>query len=358
MGLAGSLALSVYGVAFHPNSAFYLLPARAWELLLGAVVSFAGTDNRLLRARPARQTVELLGLVSIGLAAVLYTPATPFPGLAALVPTTGTAMLVWAVAQKNRHPATAIEALLASSPVVRLGLMSYSIYLWHWPLVAYTRYLSIPPPPLGLRVLLLGAGVACGALSWRLVEQPFRARILCRSRRSMLGFAGVSLAAVLALGAGCVAMQGVPRRFPPELQAVADAQTDRAFINELTVDRVRAGGLIPLGASGSGAHPVVLVWGDSHAMAALPAIDALLSERGVAGRAATHSATVPVLDWHVATAWGLGQDSIAFNDAVFEYARREQIQDVILAPAGPATQAATMRPRTDLRRPSPEPCGA
>ena len=151
----------------------------------------------------------------------------------------------------------------------------------------------------------------------------------------MLTFTGVSLAAVLAFGATCVALQGVPRRFPPELQGVANAQTDRAFINELTVDRIRAGGLIPLGASGSGAHPAVLVWGDSHAMAALPAIDALLTERNAAGRAATHSATVPVLVWYVATPFGLGKDALAFNDAVFDYVRREQIPDVILIACWP-----------------------
>jgi SGNH domain (fused to AT3 domains) len=125
-------------------------------------------------------------------------------------------------------------------------------------------------------------------------------------------------------------MQGFAQRFPSQAQEFANAKFDSAFLNELTIDDIRAGKLIPIGATDSTFSHTVLVWGDSHAMAALPAVDAFLKERGLAGQAATHSATAPVLNWYQINRFGLGKGSIAYNDAVFSYIKRRQVPEVIL----------------------------
>jgi hypothetical protein len=95
---------------------------------------------------------------------------------------------------------------------------------------------------------------------------------------------------------------------------------------------VSAGNLIPIGAPD--VKPTILVWGDSHAMAAMPAFDALLKEKELSGRAVTHSATAPVLDWFLPTTKdGMSRNAIPFNDAVFSYIQSSQIRDVILVAA-------------------------
>jgi hypothetical protein len=125
-------------------------------------------------------------------------------------------------------------------------------------------------------------------------------------------------------------MKGFPQRLPAAAQMFADAKSDMAFINELTAKDIREDKLIPLGTQSAQLPPTVLVWGDSHAMAALPAIEELLVEKKLAGRAVTHSSTAPVLGWFKVTRWGLGKDSIPFNEAVLTYAQQKHIPNVIL----------------------------
>ena len=86
-----------------------------------------------------------------------------------------------------------------------------------------------------------------------------------------------------------------------------------------------------IGAADAGLRPTVLVWGDSHAMAALPAIDALLKERGVSGRAVTYASTAPVFDWFLRTEWGLHERSVAWNESVLAFVRKHGIADVVLS---------------------------
>jgi hypothetical protein len=110
----------------------------------------------------------------------------------------------------------------------------------------------------------------------------------------------------------------------------ANAKFDLAFKNEVTTDDIRAGRLVQIGATDPALHPVVLVWGDSHAVAAMPAIDAFLKEKGLAGLAATHSDTAPVLDWYKVRFWGLGKDSVIYGDTIVSYVQTHEIPNVIL----------------------------
>ena len=127
----GSLLLGIVLTPLNPTASFYLLPTRAWELGLGAMLVFA--DGRF-RTMPASISAVAgwTGLLMIGAAAVLFDAATPFPGVAALVPVVGTALLVAAGAAERRSwPGP----LLASRPMQFFGRISYSLYLWHWPLI-------------------------------------------------------------------------------------------------------------------------------------------------------------------------------------------------------------------------------
>jgi peptidoglycan/LPS O-acetylase OafA/YrhL len=329
-GFIFSFALSVYGVIRAPSATFYLLPTRAWELLLGALVAFLPPSLPPLGRRWARELFALAGLILVLIPVLAYTPKTPFPGLAALPPCLGTALIIWANERGDRKIPTAVGTALSVRPVVFIGLISYSLYLWHWPFLAFSRYVAFAPLTAGYRAAMIGLGLLSAVLSWKYVETPFRERKLGASRKSVFAFAGTGLVVVLCAGLLCVAMRGFPQRFPEEAQKLASAKSDMAFINELTADDVRAGKLVPVGVADSTLRPAVLVWGDSHAMSALPAVDAFLKERGLAGRAATHSATAPVLNWFIISNSGLGSDAPAFNDAVLSYVRSRQIPDVML----------------------------
>jgi hypothetical protein len=112
----------------------------------------------------------------------------------------------------------------------------------------------------------------------------------------------------------------------------ANASSDMAYINELTTKDIRDGKLVPIGVTNPVQRPTILVWGDSHAMAALPAMDAFLKEKGLTGCAATHSATAPVLGWFFdLTEFGLKEKSLAYNDSVFAYIRQRKIPNVVLS---------------------------
>ena len=199
-----SLALGVQQTADQPNAAYFSTPGRAWELALGAALALLGSA-RLPRA--AALALGWGGLAAIIFAVLSFDSTTPFPGLAALVPTLGTAALILAGAStasgSGQPRGGALEAatparLLSLRPVRYVGRISYSWYLWHWPALIFAAAL--------LGSLSLWAGVAVVAvsaiptiLSHHWIEEPLR-----RST-SPLGPPRRALAA----GAGCTAVAAV-----------------------------------------------------------------------------------------------------------------------------------------------------
>lgn len=326
---AVSLAMSIYGVARHPSAAFYLLPTRAWELLCGSIVAFMPAPSWPADRRAVRETLAAIGLTLIVAPMLVYSSTTPFPGLAAVPSCLGTALVIWVAAPRGGGGVpTAVEKGLALRPMVYVGLISYSLYLWHWPLLAFDAYLSATEVESSRRYLLPLCAWLLAHLSWRYVETPFRDRRYGLTRRTVFAAAGAGLASVFVLGLVCGTQQGFPARVSPQANAAAAAKFDMSFIHELTPDDIVQGRLVPLG-SPTGGRPRVLAWGDSHAMAAMPAVDAWLAEQGLAGWAATHSATTPVLDWYDG-AGGLFAEAPHFNRAVLEFVRREKIGDILL----------------------------
>ncbi|MBK1634200.1 acyltransferase family protein [Rhodovulum adriaticum] len=187
-----SLGLSQYAASASPAANFFLLPTRAWELMAGALCAL------WLSRRRARGSDLLagLGLVLILAAVVLYDETTPFPSLYGLAPVGGTALIVlfaW--------PGGRVAQLLAWRPIVAVGLVSYSAYLWHQPLFAFAR-IGLPAPPPGWVMLGLSAlSLGLAALSWRFVEQPFRNRHgLFRGKRLALALVP-AVALMVAAGA-------------------------------------------------------------------------------------------------------------------------------------------------------------
>ena len=175
--LAGvSFGASVGCSYWCPTANFYLLPTRAWELLIGAFL--AAVSAQRLPSVWLTESLCSVGLLAVLCAVFFYGRSTRFPGLAALLPCGGTALIIWA----NGEKLTRVGRVLASRPLVFIGLISYSLYLWHWPMLVFARYWSAGPLPRTQRLLLLLASVMFAFLSWRFVETPFRKRRILKSR--------------------------------------------------------------------------------------------------------------------------------------------------------------------------------
>lgn len=212
LGLVGllalvSLACAQYGVSKAWAGAYFLAPARAFEFLLGALVHLLWRE----RAAPNPLVANLfsgLGLLGVLASVLLFSERSGFPGVNALLPCVAAALII---AAPQFGPSLG-SRLLGLGPMVAVGLASYSIYLWHWPMVSYLKLsgVALTPP---VKVGLVVAAVVAGFVSWRLIERFFRARL---ERKDKVAW-GVMLAVTFVLvgGAGYVwAKKGLPERFP------------------------------------------------------------------------------------------------------------------------------------------------
>jgi len=174
-----SLMLANYLIPSEPSAAFYLLPTRAWELLVGATAAIYLTGRvHHVRSQWYRQLATFLGMSLIIIAVIVFDHRTPFPGLYALVPTVGAALIIL-----YATPNTVVGSLLGSRLFVGVGLISYSAYLWHQPLLAFARHGSLHPPSVPLRLTLLTGTFLLAYFSWRFVELPFRKRGVINRKR-------------------------------------------------------------------------------------------------------------------------------------------------------------------------------
>jgi len=274
-----SLALSIDGAFRAPDATFYLLPARAWELLLGTLAGmFAAPQSRALR-----EAVAAAGLALIVGAVLLLDQRMPFPGLAAIPPCLGAAMVIWA----GRAGPTATGAVLSWRPAVFVGLISYSLYLWHWPaIVLYKQFVVRDLTSLD-RLLLFAAVFAVAVCSWWFVERPFRSGKM--GPGVIFGLSGAAAAVLGVAALLTVNLGGFPQRFSPEVDRMAgyieyrppnDRRSGKScFISDADAfadyDAAKCLHKTP-------GTPAVLVVGDSHAhhliyglMRALPAVQVL-----------------------------------------------------------------------------------
>ncbi len=310
---AGSLAFSVVITAVDPASAYFVTPARAWEFAAGGLVALIATRMVGALGDGLRAVASWIGVALIVVSAVAFTGATPFPGILAAVPVAGAALVIAAGDPARRWSPLAVGRL---RPVQYLGDISYSVYLWHWPLIVFYPFVVGHAP--GIRGVLLIAllTVVLAALTRRFVEKPF---IAGRARGgrvwSAYAIGAVSMALVVALSLaqivsidraeaaarsaaaqelkanpcfGAKALQN-PDRCPDPLRA--PGTIDTAFAShdyaDTTLGDCGAGSRIgqvgdspECGFGSAAASTTVVVIGDSHGGQWLPAVQAIGAARG------------------------------------------------------------------------------
>ena len=314
IGLA-SFVLNVALIGSNPVATFYLPFTRAWELLAGAVL--ACSWNQISQTSRASNRRAAIGLLLIAAAAGLLDTKSAFPGWWAVLPVAGGALLLSAPA------AWFCRYLLASPPMVWIGLISYPLYLWHWPLLVFFGIVKFGPLTLPERELILLLSTLLAWLTYWLVESPFRF-----GRPSQLKLAGLCAGMVLVAAAGGVVVQGrgFDFRLPAEIRQMADVRTESSKwrVHECLLDLGREMSFAE-SCVDRDRRPLLLIWGDSTAGALLPGLRQAQETRDFGIAQFTSSSCVPALNTDVAGT----PNCRAINDKVLSLAR-EIRPDIVL----------------------------
>ncbi|WP_370191583.1 acyltransferase family protein [Qipengyuania sp.] len=318
IAIVGIISLAMAQLALSSNSAaaFYLPQYRAWELFLGSLLAIAsarGWLKGLGRHSWLNKSLSVLGLALILYAVIGFGPETPFPGLSALFPCLGTALLI-ATGEQGTTP---IRTLLELPVMTFVGKLSYSLYLWHWPFIAFTYYATAQLSVFS-GLMCLAASGAAAYLSWRYVEQPVRDRKRV-SRSAVMGWSAAVMVAFVALGLALFRLDGLPDRLPQEMNALADYRNhihDRRECHFVTPERARSGDVCVRGAINT--TPSFVLVGDSHADAFSPALFAAATDLGISGYQYTDAGFRPLKGVSQRGDASFESDVAAFIDFVLE----------------------------------------
>ena len=210
-----SFIYSVIATANDPAAAFFITPTRVWEFGAGGILALAATTT----ARPAfRAAVSWLGVGAILLASFAFTAETPFPGAAALLPILGTVAVIWAGAPALRW---APLGWMKLRPVQWVGDNSYSIYLWHWPLLILAPFVLLDQLTTPIKLGLLALTLILAALTKRFVEDPLRSGPLLAGKRPRRTFIVAAAASAVVLLASFAAIAELNDRQEQDRRATA-----------------------------------------------------------------------------------------------------------------------------------------
>jgi peptidoglycan/LPS O-acetylase OafA/YrhL len=303
-----SMVVNVAFVAKYSDATFFLPFSRLWELFLGAGLSLARMrKHKIFRAGLCsslyRSCIGLLGIGMILGAILGINQGDRFPGWWALLPTIGTALLIAA------GPSSWLNrSILSRDPVVLVGLISYPLYLWHWPILSFIEIANrngmVNLPKLLRISIVLITSFALAYLTYRFIELPIRrVRQIEQRRRGALRLLGCTVMTGV-LGLLVVATGGFPARLPAAVVALDhDFRSQEAEIMRLGTCFLRPDQSASSfsdncvdPASEPTAQRLVFLWGDSHAADLLPGLRALQARTGVRLAQYTASSCEPILD--------------------------------------------------------------
>jgi len=306
-------------------AAFYLLPMRAWELGLGAGLAIWSVSSSPVGRFRTPLAVGALVLLAASLGLLEPSAYAPLPP--ATFACLATAGLIWAGAGDNR-----IAQVLGARPLVAVGLVSYSLYLWHWPIYVLGRYYLIREPGAVEAIAMLALTAMLATLSWRFIERPFRGRRIPTPRM-------LAIVATLALAVGTAAFairasDGAPGRLSPAV-ARYDRLIGRHYecpeASAFLFDRFNACLLAAPGRDIASAE--VVLFGNSHAQMYTAALEKVLARRGQTGVLLTRGGCFPVSDFNV------NRECVAAIDDGIEAISRLPATTVIIGTTWPNAQS-------------------
>lgn len=264
-----SLLLSEYAAKQGWLGNFFLIPTRAWELLIGSILAFIYLlyPHWLQYKSNIRSLLSMVGVGLIVFSVFVFDKNTPFPSFYALVPTLGAALII---AFPDPHPIS--SKILSNKLFVGVGLISYSAYLWHQPIFVLAKMISIYTPNTVEMLLLSMLSLVLAYFSWQFVEQPFRKKHLF-SQKSIFLLTSIGSIILIAIGSLIIGNDGFEKRFNLQIQHWLNSNLTNktSCIDQYTAQQIKQGQLCKAGDLNQAASFAVL--GDSHAESLLQALN-------------------------------------------------------------------------------------
>ncbi len=310
-----SLVLAEARLPDYQKDAFYYPWCRAWELFLGALLAVSPVT---LREGRLATGLGVAGFAAVALAISIYDPSTSFPGLNALLPCAGAALIIAAGSAPNP-----IARLLSFEPIRRIGLISYSLYLIHWPLFSFAHLYLNERLPLGLGVAAVLVSLPLAYASWRFIETPLRTGKF--SRPKVFASAAAAMSCLYLTGAAFFESHGFPFRTNEQVLAAQPKEEGfTEYCRRRVIPEQKGAFACVLGEDRGNSYDFIL-WGDSHAQHAVPAIATLAANRKLSGVLFTVNGCHPFLgDAHTSKACH------ALNDRVAQWAAENRVKVAIL----------------------------
>ena len=323
-----SLALSEWGWRNHNTANFFLIPFRAWEILAGSVCAFILYKKEQVTGN---QLLSLIGAVAVIASVFLFSHKTPFPSLYTLLPVGGTVLLILFCS-----PATWVGKLLSSRTLVFFGLISYSLYLWHQPILAFYRIRFMDDYTLVHQSGILAFSVVLGYLSWKFIETPFRKKAAPSAsnephkRHSNVFFAsGASMTCLVVLGAAIHLTNGFEGRNTFDNKKMSEVE--KLVENNYGLSKDCRSFNLSQNCRTTKEKPDVLLWGDSFAMHLGHAL--LSAEKDIKMVQMTQNSCPPLIEFSVLIPNKKeAENCIAFNRSVMKFiADNPSIKKVVIS---------------------------
>ena len=223
--LVGSLLFASWLVDISPNLAFYILPTRAWEILLGAIAAlYLSKKGKVNVSLTQANCLSLVGIFLIIGSMLIFDQSYPSPSFFMLIPTVGVILVIFFAKE-----GTYSNKILSHKSLVSIGLISYSLYLWHQPIFSFIRITSTDRPPTYLFVASIALIAFVSYISWRFIEKPFR-NTKTVSRSSVLGCSVLASIAMIGIGLFLNNSYGLHQRFFDSTTKIEDV--DKRIYNE------------------------------------------------------------------------------------------------------------------------------
>ncbi|NTW88883.1 MAG: acyltransferase [Desulfobulbaceae bacterium] len=293
-----SLGASIYGVYHYPGVTFYFVPPRAWELLAGSLLALGVIPN--VSSLWLKNIFAVVGVGLITYSVCTYTEATTFPGHNAMPPVIGASLIIYS---NMDGKGSVFSRLISLTRLGFIGLISYSLYLWHWPFVAFAKYLMFRPFNGYESAGIIIATLVISTLSWKYIEQPFRGKqMLLPERQSLFYAAGVLMIVFSGIGGVIHLFNGmgyrIERLYPGTNATMQKLKQDTLGVEHAKWDIITkkiGQGAIPPVVGARDTTPSFALIGDSHARALIPMLTQEALKKGISGYIMTSNDHPPLL---------------------------------------------------------------
>jgi peptidoglycan/LPS O-acetylase OafA/YrhL len=330
--ITSSFIINLFGVKYYPSATYYLLPTRVWELLIGTILSFKilpSSNNKIVK-----NTLFTIGISLLISSVNLINEHTMFPGYIVLLPILGVSIII----QNGINYTSSFQSILKTKIFIFIGKISYHLYLWHWPIISFYKYLKVTAWTNDDGFICILITLIMAYLTWRTIELPIKK---CEYKKISKKYIALTICMILLLpillGFLIVWYNGMPNRVKPKVtKIVNDASVDEHWEVQNIWEVNNSNGLFKTNPPIVGepeTSPSFALIGDSHARALIPAYAKLSQLKHLSGYMITMSSTPPIIGTTIiSTVNDNGINEHRYNYSVLQFLKNNiQIKTVVLA---------------------------